>query len=36
MFGTVLCNITRTVVPYGGFSRLAKDNSVYYSYSDIK
>lgn len=36
MFGTVLCNITRTIVPYGGFSRSAKVNSVYYSYSDIK
>ena len=36
MFGTVLCNITREVSPYGGFSKSAKDSSIYYSYSNIK
>ena len=36
MFGTVLCNITKKVEPYNGFSKSAKDDSVYYSYSDVK
>ncbi len=35
-FGTFLCNITRSCTPYGGYTKTAKDNSKYYSYSDIK
>lgn len=35
-FGTFLCNITRKCTPYGGYTKSAKDNSKYYSYSDIK
>ena len=35
-FGTFLCNITRNCIPYGGYTKVAKDNSKYYSYSDIK
>ena len=35
-FGTFLCNITRNCTPYGGYTKAAKDNSKYYSYSDIK
>lgn len=35
-FGTFLCNITRDCTPYGGYTKAAKDNSKYYSYSDIK
>lgn len=35
-FGTFLCNITRNCTPYGGYTKVAKDNSKYYSYSDIK
>lgn len=35
-FGTFLCNITRSCTPYGGYTKVAKDNSKYYSYSDIK
>ena len=35
-FGTFLCNITRSCTPYGGYTKAAKDNSKYYSYSDIK
>nr|DAT39569.1 MAG TPA: hypothetical protein [Caudoviricetes sp.] len=36
MFGTFLCNITKNCTPYGGYTKAAKDNSKYYSYSDIK
>ena len=35
-FGTFLCNIVRNCIPYGGYTKTAKDNSKYYSYSDIK
>ena len=35
-FGTFLCNITKNCTPYGGYTKAAKDNSKYYSYSDIK
>jgi hypothetical protein len=35
-FGTFLCNIVRNCIPYGGYTKSAKDNSKYYSYSDIK
>lgn len=35
-FGTFLCNITRNCTPYGGYTKAAKDNSKYYSYSDVK
>ena len=35
-FGTFLCNIVRDVIPYGGYDKVSKDNSVYYSYADIK
>ena len=36
LFGTFLCNITKNCTPYGGYTKAAKDNSKYYSYSDIK
>lgn len=36
LFGTFLCNITKNCIPYGGYTKAAKDNSKYYSYSDIK
>lgn len=34
--GTFICNITRDTIPYGGFSKYAKQSSLYYSYADIK
>lgn len=34
--GTFICNITRDTIPYGGFSKYAKQNSLYYSYANIK
>ena len=35
VFGTYLCNIVKSSVPYGGGTQTAIDNSIYYSYSDI-
>lgn len=34
--GTFICNITRDTIPYGGFSKYAKQSSLYYSYADMK
>lgn len=35
MLGTYLCNITKDIIPYGGFQKSDIDDSLYYSYSDI-